>query len=210
MIANVASPFPPDLPVLKVTPQAVRKLLVDVMQTITGYAAGRVLIETKADRRPQDRAPYCTLWFKNSELLVQNNGDYYIDTPDYTSDVDGMQVLDNETLVTVQINFWGDGAYDEALAASHALQNAQRFFDLWRVLGYAGIDSVQDISVQYGAKIQQRAYFNLDFYVCYGRMYPLEYFKISQWSIKTPERNYEEKFEYSKEAADVPVAGCVS
>lgn len=208
--------FPPDVPVLKVTPIAVRKLLVDVMQAITGYKVGRVLVETKADRRPQDGSPYCTLWFKNSEPLVQNDGDYYIDTPDYSSDVNGVQVLDNETLVTVQINFWGDGAYDEALKACQTLQNAQRFFDLWRVIGYAGIDSVQDISVQYGAKIQQRAYFNFDFYVCYGRMYPLEYFKISQWQITEPEHTdpageeYTEEFEYSKEAADVPDSRCMS
>lgn len=201
--------FPPDLPVLKITPQAVRKLLVDTLQAMTGYAAGRVLIETKADRRPQDKAPYCTLWFKNAEPLVQNDGDFYYDDSDDTAD--GLQVLDNETLVTVQINFWGDDAYGEAMSAAQALQNAQRNFDLWRIIGFAGIDGVQDISVQYGAKIQQRAYFNLNFYVCYGRSYPIYWFNVTDWRMKSPaQNNYSEEWQYSKEAVDEPDPRCMS
>jgi hypothetical protein len=83
------------------------------------------------------------------------------------------------------------------------MQNIMRFADLWRGIGYAGIDSVQDISTQYGAKIQQRAYFNFDFYVYFGRSYPVDYFKLSSWrQVLRTQNNYQEQWDYPKEAAD--------
>lgn len=180
----------PDL--LTITPKAVRKLFADVLKAITGLSEGRVIIETKADRRPPEGL-YCSLWFKSMTPLPQNDGDFEYD-PDYGIDDPLNQILDNETLCTVQINFWGDDAYDKAAETMQALQSGARFADLWRIIGFAGIDAVQDISTQYGAKIQQRAFFNLDFYVCFGRAYPIDYFNVSQWMISLPEKPYREEW----------------
>lgn len=205
--------FVPDVPVLQITPEAVTKLFVEVTEALTGYGPGRVLVETKADRRPQDKAPYATLWFKLMEPLPQNEGDWYYESLEYDNNEQAAQVLDNETLCTLQFGFWGDDAYHEAIKLMHALQNANRQFDLWRIVGFAGFDSVQDISVQYGAKIQQRAYFNMDFYVCFGRCYDVDWFKVSNWNltdINTANSKYSQQFLYSKEEQDKIDPRCVS
>lgn len=182
-----------DPEVLACTPEVVQKLLQEVTCAMTGYDADHVLIETKADRRPQDTKPFASLWFKNAEPLRQDQGDIYIDQ-DAPDSEDGIQVLDNETLFTVQFNFWGRGAYSTALSVVSALQNARRFFDLWRLIGFAGIDAVQDISAVYGAQVQQRAYFNCDFYACFGRKYPVDWYKVSQWELDVPDVSYKETF----------------
>lgn len=201
--------LPPELttegrqfPLLKTTWLAVRKLFVESTEALTGYARGRVLVETMSDRRPADGAPYCTLWFKNLEPLAVNVGDFYFDyeTEDPDKTIDAVQVLDNESFCTVQFSFWGNGAYNEATRFMQTLHAQRRYHDLWRVVGFAGIDAVQDISAQYGAKIQQRAFFNLDFYVCLGRALPADWFDVSQWGIALPKnKDYKEEFEYSKE-----------
>lgn len=170
----------------------VRKLLVDVMQRVTALPNGRVLIETKADRRPSEGL-YCTLWFKELTPLVQNDGDFEYNTDEPTTELI-TQTLDHESLCTVQLTMWGDDAYDRVTDAMQALQNAQRQFDLWQILGFAGFDSVQDISVQYGAKIQQRAFVNLHYYACLGKKYPSDWFDVSQWEMNLPAKNYKEEF----------------
>ena len=45
---------------VEATPASVRKLLVCVMEAITGLKPGRVLIEGKTDRRPSEGL-YCTM-----------------------------------------------------------------------------------------------------------------------------------------------------
>ncbi len=172
----------------EITMAIIRKMFVEVIEQLTGYTRGRVLVETMADRRPVDGKPYCTLWFKNLEPLTYSEGDWQLDTDE------PIQYQDNETLAMLQISFWGDDAFSEAYRLSQLFHAAARQFDLWRVVGYAGIDQVQDISTSYGAKIQQRAFFNLSFYVCLGRKIPADYFDKSQWGIELPAQNYEEHF----------------
>lgn len=185
----------PDLTHLRVTWPSIRKLFVETTEALTGYARGRVLIETMTDRRPSEGAPYCTLWFKNLEPLVMNVGDFY-----YGDDTeDAVQVLDNESHCTVQFSFWGVGAYNEATRFMQTLHAQRRFHDLWRIVGFAGIDSVQDISTQFGAKVQQRAYFNLDFYACLGRALPSDWFNVSQWGIALPDKPYKEEWNIPRE-----------
>ena len=77
----------------------------------------------------------------------------------------------------------GPGAYSLASEARYGLEAAERFFDLWRVLGFAGCGPVTDLSVPLGGRIQQRAFFDITFYALFGRAYPLEWFDASQWAI---------------------------
>ena len=188
-------------PVLITTWPVVRKLLVETTERLTGYERGRVLVETKTDRRPADGNPYVTIWFKSLEPLSVNEGNVYIDEEEQH------QVIDNESFCTVQFNFWGDDAYTEALKFMQSLHARQREFDLWQILGFSGIDSVQDISQQYGGKIQQRAFFNLSFYVLLGRVFPVEWFNISQWIIET--QNHAEQWELKKGDRENDKSGCL-
>lgn len=201
----------PDLPVLECTPDSVQTLLQQVVCAITGYTADHVLIESKADRRPQDTKPYATLYMKRFEPLKQDVGDYYIDQDAPVAE-DGTQVLDNETLFTVQFNFWGRGAVSTAMSVVSALQNGQRFFDIWKIIGFAGIDSVQDISAAYGAQIQQRAFFDCDFYACFGKAYPLDWYKVAQVELQLPDKEFTENFTIDGEDADYGGSkpGCMS
>lgn len=194
-------PFVPDLPVLKVTWAQIRKLFVEATEVLTGYARGRVLIETMIDRRPADTGPYCTIWFKNLEPLTVNVGDFYFDFTD--DEPDAAQVIDNESLCAAQFSFWGQGAYNEATRFMQTLHAQRRFHDLWRIVGFAGLDAIQDVSSEYGGKIQQRAYFTLNFYTCLGRALPADWFDTSKWIVAKPaNNNYKESWLLSKEIRD--------
>lgn len=186
-IDTVPSYVPP-IPVLTITWPVVRKLLVETVEALTGLARGRVLVETLADRRPADTAPYCTLYFRDIEPLPVNEGDWYFDSADDIT-IDATQVHDNESLATVRIMFWGAEAFFEATKLMQAFHAQRRFNDLWQLIGFAGFDMVQDISTEYNGQIQQRAFFNMQFYVCLGRAFPADWFKVSQWEIQKPDSN---------------------
>ena len=159
---------------IEATPASVRKLLVETIEAITGLASGRVLIEGVSDKRPSEGL-YCTLWFKSARPEMYN--DPYFDPET------GDEYLDNETLVEVQASFWGDGARDMALETVSQLSRSERERDLWMVIGFAGVDSVEDIPSVSMGQIRQRAIFNFKFYVCYGRRYPAECFDTSNISV---------------------------
>lgn len=96
---------------ITVTWPVIRKLFVEATEVLTGYGRGRALVETMTDRRPTEGSPYCTLWFKSLEPLPVNVGDFYFDDEEAP---DATQLIDNESLCTVQFSFWGNGAFAEA------------------------------------------------------------------------------------------------
>jgi hypothetical protein len=159
--------------VTAITNASLRALLVQCVQDTLGYPAGRVIVENMSDRRPEDGAPYATIWIKRTKFLVQNEGDF-------ESTVSGMeQILHNECIITAQFSVYGADAYGETIKLSNAIHSANRWRDLWRVLGYAGQSSVQDISMLFGAKIQQRAFFDVDFYAYMGSAINIDWFNTA-------------------------------
>lgn len=167
-------------PVKTLTIQAVNELLIGYFSRLFGWEGqGRVLIETMARTRPPDGL-YMTLWWKNNDLLVQNTGEFI--QPEDESE-QGTQQLDNESLCTVQVTLRGQDAYSQCCEARYSLESSQRFFDLWKLLGFSGCDPVTDMSGAFGAHVQQRAFFDFHFYACFGRGYPADWFDHSQWAI---------------------------
>ena len=138
-----------------------------------------MVVETQAGPRPPSGV-YATLWWKGQELLQQGMGDFTL--PESPED-EGVQSLGNEALCTVQVSVRGPNAYSLASEARYGLEAAERFFDLWRVLGFAGCSPVTDLSAPLGGRIQQRAFFDMTFYALFGWAYPLEWFDASQWAI---------------------------
>ncbi|MEG6501569.1 MULTISPECIES: phage neck terminator protein [unclassified Desulfovibrio] len=184
------------------TPEDVKKLLVSVLEGLTGLGSGRVIWETSGGPRPSEGL-YCSLWWKDFELLPQNVGDYTAPTgPDPDKARPITQHLRHESWCTVQISFWGPKAFESAVRTVLALQSDDRSFDLWKVLGYGGTDAVQDLSTAFRGRIQARCFFNLSFYACFGADYPAEWFDISQCGIKYAGEI--EDFEYSKADREVP------
>lgn len=168
------------------TVDAVNTLLVDYLTAFFQWKSGRVLVETQADARPPSGV-YATIWWKEQELLPQNFGSF---TPPETEMEEGIQTLDNETLCTVRITLRGPKAYNLASEVRYSLEAAERWFDLWRVLGFSGCSTVTDLSGSYGGRIQQRAFFDLSFYAMFGRTYPLDWFDASQWQVNGTETIY--------------------
>jgi hypothetical protein len=169
------------------TPDDVKKLLVSVFEVVTGLGAGRVIWETEAGPRPPEGL-YCSLWWKSFEPLPQNQGDYSDPARNAGASPNGRgalitQHLRNETWCTVQVSFWGPRAFATAAMAVGALQNDNRNFDLWRILGYGGVEAMQDISLPFRGRVQPRCFFDLSFYACFGADYPVDWFDTSQWTI---------------------------
>lgn len=186
------------------TTEEVKKLFIAVLERITGFPSGRVIWETTGGPRPPDGL-YCSLWWKGLELLPQNMGDYSApggNEPDPDKDKPLTQHLRHESWCTVQISFWGPKAFEAAVRAVQALETSDRWFDLWKMLGYGGTDAIQDISAAFRGRIQGRCFFNLSFYACFGSDYPAEWFDIAQLGIEYA--GQAENFEYSKADRDVP------
>jgi hypothetical protein len=169
--------------VVSITPVLIRNLLVDMVQTSLGYPDGRVLVENMTDRRPSDGV-YATVWVKRTRFLVQNDGDF-----------DGVglnQVLHNECLITAQFSIYGADAYGECIRLSNAVHSGQRWTDLWRYLGYAGQSEVVDISMMYGAQIQQRCMFEVTFYAYMGSRFPSDFFTSANMYIQQDNKAYDD------------------
>jgi len=166
-------------PVKILTEEQVNDLLVNFFTSLFEWEDDRVLVETQAGVRPTNGI-YMTLWWKSNEMLNQGNGEFI--QPD-NNENRGAHKLDNESYCTIQITLRGDNAYSLCNEARRALDDPQRFFDLWTILGFAGCDPVQDMSAPFGGKIQQRAFFNFNFYATFGREYPADWFDKSKWII---------------------------
>lgn len=189
---------------MRLTIAELKKLLVSTMELVAGLSPRRVILEGHNGPRPSSGL-YCSLWFKDLDLLPQNVGDYT--QPEQATD-QAVQTLRHETYCTVQISFWGPKAFDATVAASQELHTDARWSDLWRVLGYGGTGPVQDISAAFGGQVQGRAFFDLSFYACFGTDYPVDWFDTSQWAVRYA--GQQEEFPYSKEIADEPKRCCVS
>ena len=174
------------------TTQNIKELLADVLENITGLESGRVIWEDSADPRPTEGL-YCSLCWKEFEPLPQNVGEYR-DDPDPL-----IQTLRNETWCSVQISFCGLGAFDLAAASVGALQNDNRNFDLWRLLGYAGIDSVEDCGADSPADLKPCFCFTFSFYACFEADYPADWFEVSKWDLHLPDKPYSEPLTAPKE-----------
>lgn len=178
------------------TRKTVKKLLQETIAALSGMPTERVIWEDRPGPRPSD-GRYFTLWWKNIEPLVQNSGEYA-----FHDDGSATQHLCHESYCSVQVSAWGQDAFDAVHEVAQALQADSRWFDLWRLIGYGGVDSVQDISAAFRGQVQGRAYFNLDFYACFGADHPTEWFNVSQWAIRCNEKT--EEFEYQKSDRDIP------
>lgn len=192
------------------TPDDTRKLLVSVFEAVTSLAPGRVIWETSGGPRPSEGL-YCSLWWKIFDPLPQNQGDYSDPDPEGRGEL-VTQYLRNETWCTVQVSFWGPKAFETAAMSVGKLQNDNRNFDLWRILGYGGVEAIQDISAPFRGTVQQRCFFDLSFYACFGADYPVDWFDISQWTIRQqdpPAARDPEHFDYSKEIHNEPDTRCL-
>ena len=194
------------------TPESVLAVLVHVLESATGLGSGKVILEggNQGPRPASDSQDslYCSLWWKRMEPLPQNTGDYADNTDpcDYDNAGPITQHLRNETWCTVQVSFRGASAFSKAVEAAAALQNDERFFDLWKILGYGGIESIQDATAPFRGGVQPHAFFNLSFYACFGSEHQAEWFRNSQWAILGYPEGQSipgvDSFDYAKENAE--------
>lgn len=161
------------------TTDTINKLVIDLFKELLGWNEQQFLVETRGGARPSSGKPYMTLWWKNIEVLNQGYGEM---RSEEDSD-EARQFLENESLCSLQITIYGNDAYNICNEVRMHLESANRFFDLWSVIGFAGCDSVNDLSADFGGHIEQRAFFNFSFYANFGREYPADYFDKSKWVI---------------------------
>ncbi len=161
----------------------VKNLLRAFIEHVTGTPADYILVETRTRPRPPDDKAYVTLYWKDQDLLPQFEGEFI--APEDESD--GQEYNENDAHCTVRITVRGKNAYNTASELRYALDSSQRQFDLYNVIGFSGTSGVTDLSAVYGGQVQQRAFVELSFYACFGRMYSLEWFNSVPWLINKME-----------------------
>lgn len=179
------------IPTMILTTEDLENLLVAVLERVTGLGPGRVLLGGgNAGPRSTDDL-YCSLWWRGIEPLRQNHGAYRgihgpsnPDNPD-NPDQSGLitQILDNPAWCDMRVRFQGPGAMRTAVATAGWLQNDDRWFDLWRLVGFGGVNAVMDDGAPFGGHMQSRASFDLSFYAGFGAEYPVAWFDVSQWTV---------------------------
>lgn len=167
-------------PEKELTIDSVNALFRDYICEFLKLSGDRVLIETRMDRRPIDGL-YVTLWWKRQEPLMQVASDADFSYNEETGTA--TNYLPNETYATLQITCRGPNAYNVCSELRYSLYDPARYFDLFRVIGFGGAGTVEDLSASYGGRIQQRAFIDVSFYCCFGRSYPADWFDKSQWAI---------------------------
>lgn len=166
-----------------ITEKDVNKVFIDFINLVMGWETeeNRVLIETKTGPRPH-QSLYFTLWWRSIYFLKQNEGRIIPpENPDKT--LPAVQYLRGEAQCGIYITARGPEAFGAALRVRQALDSAQRWCDLWRILGFGGTDEIHDESAEYNSRIQPRAFFELQFNANFGAEYPVDWFDASQWDI---------------------------
>lgn len=157
----------------------VNVILIAFIREVTGFPADAVLVETRTGPRPIDLRPYATILWQGQEALPQFDAPFYAPGDDEA----GTEELKNESHCTVRLTIRGDNAYNIASELRYELDRGQRAFDLWNILGFAGVSNVVDLSAVYGGKVQQRTFIDLSFYAAFGRTYSLDWFRSVPWII---------------------------
>lgn len=165
------------------TVDMVNDLLRAFIMHVTGLPADYVLVETRNRPRPPDDKPYVTMYWKDQEMLPQFEGDFIV--PE--GEEDGQEYNENDAHCTVRITVRGKGAYNNASELRYALDSSERQFDLYNVIGFSGTSGVTDLSAVYGGQVQQRAFIELSFYACFGRLYQLAWFRTVPWIVNNSE-----------------------
>lgn len=177
-----------------VSHKEVRNAVWQAVVEASGLEPTRVIVESRNDRRPSEGL-YISLWWHSNEDLVQNDGEIQV-----AEDGDTMtQTLRNESYEKVRIACWGDDAYDMSIKIRGQLQNANRFRDLWKIIGFSECTEIQDVSQSYRASQQQRTHFNFAYYVCYEDTYVIDQFERAQMTITLPLTGYDESFVVPKQ-----------
>lgn len=162
------------------------KLLLGVLREICGLPEERVREESAGGWLPPEAERgelSCSLRWKEYRPLAQNAGEYAAGSGGGEAEDILTQHLRHEARCAVRVSFWGPGALPAAARAVGALQNDNRNFDLWRVLGPGGIDKIWDESGASGGTGLNRYCFNLQFYACFGAAYPVDWFNASRWGL---------------------------
>ena len=145
-----------------------------------------VLIRGDMDARPE--GPHCVIAFIKADPLEH-------DVNEFPEDGEGASLEElarEETLCSVEIRFHGRYAMDRALRCTGILRNNRRNFDLWRILGFAGLDPVKSKSPRFFEAQEERARFRINFYADFGARYPADWFSSSKWELELPDKPYHE------------------
>lgn len=165
-----------------ITITAIENLFQEVVTAVTGEPC---IIEPANGPQPAKR--FCSLDIKTADPMDHRVADFIeTDTGDLA------ERARNETRLSMAAAFWGKEAMTRATSCMHALQSYQRVFDLWRLLGFSGVDPVQATGSAYLGKIQDRAQFTIYFYAALGALYPADWFTASRWGLELPEKPYHE------------------
>lgn len=165
------------------TVDMVNDLLRAFLIHVTGLPPDYVLVETRNRPRPPDDKPYITMYWKDNDLLPHFEGDFIV--PE--GEEDGQEYNEHDAHCTVRLTVRGKDAYNIACNIRRAMDASERQFDLYNVIGFSGATGPTDLSATYGGQVQQRAFTDLSFYVCFGKLYPLAWFNKVPWIVNNSE-----------------------
>lgn len=128
----------------------------------------RGLVLANAGEGPKPGVPYVEVY-----LTTLVNPDYQTDT----LSVDGLtETITTPCTVSCQLDLYGGDAMQDASKLCRSLKSAQRWVDLWVIMGLQNIETIRDLTALETGSRKQRAQVLINFTCCLSNNFDSSYF----------------------------------
>ena len=164
-----------------ITPEEVEDVFARVLRENVYGGRDLALIEPYNGPRPQ--SAYATVHLIVAE--PERNEVYeFEDRPEGFT-----ETMRGTSWCQVRLQFFGESAFATAIKAKNVLNSNNRLFDLIRATGYGSIGEVKENSFPYQGRIEDRAYFNVDFYANFAAEFLSNYIRRVKGTIKRDDKD---------------------
>lgn len=145
---------------------------------------GRVLVLANSGQGPKPSEPYVEVFLSSYDTptfqVAKLSGDGLTET------------VTSNTLMSVQLDLYGNNPMQDASKLMRSLFSSQRFLDLWQISGLSGVDTVSDLTAIETGAMKQRANLIFRVYCLLEDTFSSDFSETVPISVNIPEKNYTE------------------
>jgi hypothetical protein len=154
----------------------------DVLYTWANSVTGKPVVWADDAQLGEERTPYIKLRIQEIESPSNQN---------VTLSADGLtEHITNPSSFTLDVDVYGSGADQDSLRLIRSLYSADRYLDLWTILGYGNTTKPENLTfLETGAR-KPRYFFRILFYATIQEDFVSSYFDQTQISIDNTQREF--------------------
>ena len=158
----------------------------DVILTWINDTTLREVVLDHNGQSPKPRGAYTTVIIK--PCTVSGNQDSILSEDGLT------ETIKTQNLISVEINFYGANAIQDASKLSHSLYSTKRYEDLWKFIGYGECKEIEDLTALETGAQKVRARILINFHAQLTDTFDSDYFDRIDITVNNKERYYSETY----------------